>query len=86
MTSSFHSGCFFVEGAVDSSDLPLNSAQGIVHQNKILCVIKKKLLQCLETFADIRERKDDCKKFHEQFGKCLKLGVHEDSTNRMKTC
>merc|ERR1711866_42492 len=28
--------------------------------------------------------KDDYKKFYEQFGKCLKLGVHEDSTNRTK--
>ncbi|CAE7281024.1 HSP90 [Symbiodinium sp. CCMP2456] len=27
---------------------------------------------------------DDYKKFYEQFGKCLKLGVHEDSTNRTK--
>merc|ERR1712019_170689 len=27
---------------------------------------------------------DDYKKFYEQFGKCLKLGVHEDSTNRVK--
>merc|ERR1711920_922408 len=30
------------------------------------------------------EKKDDYKKFYEQFGKCLKLGVHEDSTNRTK--
>merc|ERR1711978_439727 len=35
-------------------------------------------------FAEIAEKKDDYKKFYEQFGKCLKLGVHEDSTNRMK--
>ena len=72
---------------MDLSDLPLNSARGTVHQNQILRVIKKNFVKkCLETFADIRERKDDCKKFHEQFGKCLKLGVHEDSTNRVKTC
>ena len=35
-------------------------------------------------FAEIAEKKDDYKKFYEQFGKCLKLGVHEDSTNRIK--
>jgi len=38
----------------------------------------------LEMFAEIAEKKDDYKKFYEQFGKCLKLGVHEDSTNRTK--
>merc|ERR1712176_369466 len=40
--------------------------------------------KCLEMFAEIAEKKDDYKKFYEQFGKCLKLGVHEDSTNRVK--
>ena len=34
--------------------------------------------------AEIAEKKDDYKKFYEQFGKCLKLCVHEDSTNRVK--
>ena len=35
-------------------------------------------------FAEIAEKKDDYKKFYEQFGKCIKRGVHEDSTNRVK--
>merc|ERR1712086_306253 len=39
---------------------------------------------CLEMFAEIAEKKDDYKKFYEQFGKNLKLGIHEDSTNRAK--
>merc|ERR1712224_1015476 len=56
-----------------------------LQQNKILRVIKKNLVKkCLEMFAEIAEKKDDYKKFYEQFGKCLKLGIHEDSTNRQK--
>merc|ERR1711937_664679 len=40
--------------------------------------------KCLEMFTEITEKKDDYKKFYEQFSKNLKLGIHEDSTNRTK--
>jgi heat shock protein beta len=66
---------------VDSDDLPLNVSRETLQQNKLLRVIKKKLvrkaLDMLKKMSD-----EDYKKFYHEFETNVKLGVMEDHSNR----
>lgn len=73
----------FIHGLVDSDDLPLNVSRETLQQNKLLKVIKKKLVRkVLDMFKKMDKETYD--KFWKEFSTNIKLGVIEDSSNRTR--
>jgi len=71
----------FIRGVVDSDDLPLNVSRETLQQNKLLKVIKKKLVRkVLDMIKKLSEADYDL--FWKEYGTNIKLGVIEDTTNR----
>jgi len=75
----------FIKGIVDSEELPLNISRENLQHTKLIRSINRSLTKkCIELFNDLAENKEEYAKFYENFGKNIKLGIHEDATNREK--
>ncbi len=74
----------FVQGVVDSSDLPLNVSREILQESRDVRAIRegcaKRVLSLLEDMA--ANQPDDYKTFWKEFGQCLKEGFGEDFANK----
>ncbi len=75
----------FVKGVVDSSDLPLNVSRELLQQNPELATMRNALTKrVLDMLKKLASRKDDYRKFWNEFGQVLKEGLVEDHTNKDK--
>lgn len=73
----------FIQGVVDSDDLPLNVSRETLQQHKLLKVIKKKLVRkALDMIKKLD--KDQMDKFWKEYSTNVKLGVIEDPANRSR--
>ncbi len=74
----------FVRGVVDSSDLPLNVSRELLQQNRVLDIIRsnatKKVLGLLGDLA--KNETEKYTTFWKEFGRALKEGIPEDTTNK----
>ena len=71
----------FIKGIVDSDDLPLNVSRETLQQNKLIKIIRKKLIRkILDMFKKMDDKDYDA--FYKQYGVKLKFGIMEDSANK----
>jgi len=73
----------FVKGVIDSKDLPLNVSREILQESRIVRTIRNQIIsRSLTLIKSILNDTAKLKTFWESFGKNIKMGIVEDTTNR----
>ncbi|XP_018651356.1 putative endoplasmin [Schistosoma mansoni] len=73
----------FVFGIVDSDELPLNVSREMLQQNKLLKMIKKRLVKkVIQMISELSE--SQFKNFWKEYSVNIKLGIIDDLPNRTK--
>ena len=78
----------FVQGVVDSADLPLNVSRELLQESRDVKTIRegnaRRVLTLLDSLAKSEDEKDQekFKTFYTEFGSVLKEGLGEDTANR----
>ena len=78
----------FVQGVVDSADLPLNVSRELLQESRDVKTIRegntRRILTMLDQLAKSEEQKDqdNFKTFYREFGAVIKEGLGEDFNNR----
>lgn len=73
----------FIQGIVDSDDLPLNVSRENLQQHKLIKIIKKKLIRkVLDMLKKIS--KEEYQDFWKEYSTNIKLGIIEDAQNRAR--
>lgn len=75
----------FVQGIIDSADLPLNISREMLQQNALIAKIKSgTVARLLKELKKRSENYDDYMKFWKNFGVAFKEGIYEDVANRIE--
>lgn len=68
----------FIQGVIDSEDLPLTVSREMLQQNKTVMSVKNIIVkQSLKMLESLTDNEDEYNTFYAEYAKNLKLGVHE---------